>query len=172
MQVSRKPDKIRLGGSSLADSQLAGGIERIVQQRHCPVNVTAVNTVCGDCIMSLCCVSRLLLQLVACPPLTTTEYVMYFRFVDDVMFTHKGQARTTGMLKVTHQGSAPGRSPMSTVVLRVSECVDLYRARSLRTSNALSRKPTNTKTQNCDRTASALLKLGAGCGGASAHACI
>jgi len=50
-------------------------------------------------------------------PLTTMEYVMYFRFVDDVMFAHnqsgKGDANTA-YTQSDSSGAKPGRSLMST----------------------------------------------------------
>jgi len=44
------------------------------------------------------------------PPLTTVQYVMYFRFCGDVMLVHNGSrgAWPGRVLKVTRQGAEPG----------------------------------------------------------------
>ena len=54
-------------------------------------------------IFCTCCQSR-------GSTLTTVQYVMYFRFCGDVMLVHNGSrgAWPGRVLKVTHQGAAPG----------------------------------------------------------------
>ena len=53
------------------------------------------------------------------PPLAALRYVMYFRFCDGVIFAHDGPCRNRqrekcvrriGLVKVTHQGTAPDRT--------------------------------------------------------------
>ena len=57
------------------------------------------------------------------PRLTTMQYVMYFRFVVDVMFSHNGAngIKHDGMFGRVHQVAAPGAK----LYLRLQACLNL-----------------------------------------------